>query len=400
MAQDKRVLIELVNMLSGTLQDIGQQRQQAGAQRAQMEMQAKDLKMRADYNKAMLSDRKAQRDLEALDREMQADALAGSASTATGFAQPGGVEGLKSTGVETQWEQIHAAMTPEQQQNPSYISGAFKSLGGAEAMREELPTAAEIAADADAYAFLARGNPDILGTLPEYMQPYSGNIEYIVGEYEAGKRKEEQQWDLGMSEMAFNQGMMAGFNEDIGIGEMEYPATLDPGYEQFFQAGARSTREKLKQGRYRGGGGGGGGYMSQYSALDDAILHGQVPTDEQFETAGVRDKDAYIKAVQSGGMFKGPDDGGTNEGAFLAELQSNYMSGVGAGTLSWNELSQRRDELRAHQNDALKTSEYLYLNITDMLKQIQGELTLLEQQEDSETNIVESLTGKNPLYGG
>ena len=59
MAQDKRVLIELVNMLAGTLQGIGQQRQQQGAQRQQFGMQQQQMQMQESrFNQEMAMEKK------------------------------------------------------------------------------------------------------------------------------------------------------------------------------------------------------------------------------------------------------------------------------------------------------------------------------------------------------
>lgn len=244
-------LMQLLNMFTGTMQGIGAQRQQASRTRAQMEMQAKDFKLRADYNKQVLADMKAARELADWKQEQIITQQAGQASVAMGVAQPGGIEGMVSTGAETQWEQTFAGMTPKQQADPAYVSAAFAASGGMEAMREDMPSATEILADSQAYAALSLGGAEI--DLPDYMQPYAGNIDFLRGEMEKGIGREEIQWKFEMQESAFRQGEMSGFNEDVKPDEIPYPEGLEAGYEQFFYAGVRKTQAALKASRRTGG---------------------------------------------------------------------------------------------------------------------------------------------------
>lgn len=69
-------------------------------------------------------------------------------------------------------------------------------------------------------------------------------------------------------------------------------------------------------------------YRSPYSALDDKIVHGQIPTDEEFAEKGITDKEAYIEAVQTGSVFPGGEDPDGPDGGALEYSKAAALSAL------------------------------------------------------------------------
>jgi len=284
MAQDKQALIQLVNMLAGTLQGIGQQRQQRSRDKAQMGLQKEQLEMsrirldneiermkqETDYNKAILGLRQAEekrtayefeldqetKEVEAewqMEREAKTETTGDVTKRAAGELTEGTGDGMgllnSIAAITKNFPTSTRTMMEGPQTTPGMTKAEFIARESAEgtsmaALGNLSEPSAITMADFQLYSVLGPDN------LPSHMEAYRGAVErehnYLLESREPDYFAQAQE--------AFNLGQMAYSTE----GEMAVPEHLKgfAEFDMFFDGGKNQAKVAMTP---RGGGGGYGG---------------------------------------------------------------------------------------------------------------------------------------------